>query len=283
MYTADARINLCDRELLFYYYVKSPVRYACQRVFSLFPAEPIIPTHETIHVDVLDRPKEGVVFPEARNLVQGAVWSLAEKGEYLFLRIKSPMVEGASMEAVLALKKKRVKVFVGTPWVAQKSFSSAWNLLFQIVFRASLDPERELFVRGLGLLVKNKGFLVGAEPHNSSRIILNSLAERFPSLGEDRLLVRKEKDGVYIYATPWTRSINASRSANARLNKLVYFNGGTALSRNEIFSHFGSAVADGLPENKSSRTPLDEFEAFTLRINHPEYLALELERLALEQ
>ncbi len=293
MITADARLNLCDRELLFYFYVKSPVRYASLRAFQIFGEGAIIPTHQTIHVDVIDKPAEGVSFPTGRVLVNGPVWTLTEKGDYLFLRISSPLQEGAAMEAILAPMRRKVKIFVSIPWVAQKSFVSAWNLLFQVIFRVSLDLQKEQLVRGLGLMVSQKGFLVNAAPHEDSRKILNSVAKRFPSLGEDRLLLRTEKDGVYLYATPWTRSLSGSRSANTRLQKLVFFHpviadaqegldGPVQLSRSELLSHFGQSGVENISSSAKlpALTPLDEFSAHSLRVESADHLASELERIA---
>lgn len=283
----DQRVHLCDRELLFNYYVASPVRYACDRIVEMFDAGPIIPTHKAIYMNVLDRPTGGVVFPRGKTLIRGPVWELVEKGPYFFLRITSPYKGGVGMEAILAPDKNKVKVFVDTPWAGQKSFITAWSLLFQIIFRASLDPAREQFVRGLGLLVKDAGFLVNIAAKSNANRLLEHLSDRFPCLGENRLLLRREEDGLRLYATPWTHNDKGNLCANTGLRQGVLFDSAyspleSSLSRDRVRKYFGPVSADsGLVRvGGGNRTPLDDLVAVSLPVGNPDFMAGELEQLA---
>ncbi len=284
---ADERLNLCDREFLIYYYVKSPVRYACSRFFHLFGSGSIIPTHSTIHVDVLDRPLGGVCFPKAKVLVQGPVWTLLSKGEYLFLRVTSPFEGAAGMEAILAPQRNRIKVFMDTPWLGQKIFTSSWDLLLQLSFRASLDPSREQFVRGIGLLVSKVGLLVNAAPQSETEKLIKVLVGNFPTIGTNRLLLRCEDSGLHLYSTPWTRKPCTNRYANTLLKRGVLINPAgrestLELTREELLANFAPAKADSSFHSRRSDSPgpLEELPAVALAVSSPENLLGELERLA---
>ena len=284
---ADERLNLCDREFLVYYYVKSPVRYACSRVFRFFGTGSIIPTHQTLHVDVLDRPSGGVCFPQARVLVDGPVWTLLTKGDYFFLRITSPFEGASGIEAILAPERGRIKVFVDAPWVGQKIFASAWDLLLQLAFRSSLDPSNEQFVRGAGLLIARKGLLVNAAPQRGSDKLMKMLTTRFSSIGMNRLLLRRELSGLHLYATPWTRRIGTNSYANTSLKRGVLITppgeeDSPRLSREQLLANFGPAKSDGAFSSRHYNipTPLEELPAVALAAGSPESLVGELVRLA---
>jgi len=281
------RIQLCDREFFFHYFLRSPVRYACERVFDAFGSTKLVPTHRTLHVDVLDRPSGGVWFPQGRVLVDGSVWTLVEKGDYLFLRIASPLEKAGTMEAIFSLNRNRLKVFVDTPWICQHSFGAAWNLLFQVVFRASLDPRAEQLVRGTGFIVNGHGLLLNVADAEESAELLKMLAKRFPSLGKNRLLLRKENDGMYLYATPWTRNGHPNHSANARLERLVLLRPSekdetSPLSRAEIAAHFGPLSSER-PLNLHAEvktSPLELLPAQVISFSSKEYLVSQLQQLA---
>jgi len=263
----DERLQLCDREFLFSYYVKSPVRFACQRIFSKFATPTIIPVHQSFAVDIFDRPEGGVMFPTGKVLHESSLWSLSETGEYLFLRVTSPMEVVGALEAIISIKRGRIKVFVDTPWTGQESFSTAWNLLFRIVFHASLDAITEQFVKGLGILIEEYGVLINTSRGELPKDIVATLAGRFPTLGHNRLLLRREKDGFHLYATPWTKPGYVNYNANIILKLLVLIRPETDpvnLSKKDFLTHFvskgGDAITGGTPSGEMLLSELTTME-----------------------
>lgn len=252
--------------------------------FSKLDSGSHVSVHRRIEVDVLDRPREGVGFPEAEELVAGPVWELSRKDPYLFLQVLSPTGDGNGMEAIICAAKSKVKVFVDTPWAGQRGFFSAWNLLFQIVFRASLAPQTEQFVRGLGVLVNNRGYLINAEANGNSSRLLLPIAQHFPNLGENRLLLRREENDLFLYTTPWTRNRPGSGCANTRLESAILFtydNKVTDLSLKKLAANFGPGAADSSFSEPSQvyTTPLELLNAVSLPIVAPQLMASELERI----
>ncbi|MBN2379841.1 hypothetical protein JXM67_08590 [candidate division WOR-3 bacterium] len=282
----DERLQLCDREFLFTYYVKSPVRYACQHIFSKIATPTIIPVHESFAVDIFDRPQGGVMFPSGEVLHEGSLWTLSEAGEYLFLRVSSPLEVFGALEAIISINRGRVKVFVDTPWTGQESFASAWNLLFRIVFHASLDHLKEQFVRGLGILVDEHGVLVNTSRGDLPKDLVAILAGRFPTLGHNRLLLRREKDGFHLYATPWTQPGYVNYNANIMLKLLVLVRPKTdadkgELSKKQFLTHFISKQGDELQKQvQDSVLFLDDLAVVELAYFSSDRLIGELEAIS---
>ncbi|GEM_PF-5826258 len=284
----DEKLKIADRELQFRYLLKSPVRYACKRVFELFPKSAGVPVHSSILVDILDRPSGGVVFPNGKLLVDGKLWTLSKKGQYLFLRMVSPDNYAVGMEAIISPERNKVKVFLDTPWAGQNGFVSAWNLLFQIIFRASLDAECEQFVKGMGIVVKNKGFLVNTCANSKTAQIVDALKKRFLLLGQNRLLLRKQEDEFYLYATPWTRNAAlASCCANFRLDNMVLIGtksseGVVMLDSKKVIEHFAPIGADSAYHDFSDEkhSLLENVEAFGLPRGPEELVTAALIRMA---
>lgn len=281
--SVDEKILLCDRELEINYFVKSPLRYACHRVFSSISNSPTAPKHRTLRMDVIDRPRGGVDFQGGKVLLEGALWRLAEKGEYLYLHISSPSAGRNGMDAVFARRLDHVKVFLDTPWAGQTGFSQGWNLLLQAVFRASLDASCEQLVNGLGLKVGERGFLVKVLSPNPSEII-DVLTGRFPSVGENRMLLRREDEQLLLYATPWTRNGHNYRLDDARLEKLILIKsqGSESLSVHQMRLFFASsreelAMASG---GNANRSPIEFLPTVQLHIASLDSLPGDLERLA---
>ncbi len=281
--SVDERVFVCDRELSINYYVKSPVRYACHRAFSIVYSSPWVTPHRVLMVDVLDRPSGGVDFTGGRVLVEGAFWKLAEKGQYLYLRVSAPSGDGDGMDAVFARERNQVKVFLDTPWVGQSGFDQAWNLLFQTVFRASLEGSTEQLVNGLGLKVGKTGFLVKVLAQDPAEIV-DVLTKSYPTLGENRMLLRKEKDDLRLYATPWTRDGHPYRVRDMRVEKLVLIKSDDTeqLTANQIRNFFVPASKDFALNSKerSVKSPIEHLSAVLVKVSSLEDLSADLERMA---
>ncbi|MBN2119699.1 MAG: hypothetical protein JW734_01410 [Candidatus Omnitrophica bacterium] len=169
-----------------------------------------------INLKIIERLYDNQIQEEAFFDVSGT-WSISKQGDLRILRT-------TSATAVFD------KVFTsGSIYLDDRDSNDGYNFpleypLGEILMINLLSKGKGIILHSCGVSYKNKGFLfVGSSGAGKSTIAkLWKDKEGVDILNDDRIIVRKDKQGFWMYGTPWYGDVKACSSGKVPLEKIFF-------------------------------------------------------------
>ena len=94
----------------------------------------------------------------------------------------------------------------------------------QIFFAQLLAERNGIIIHGSGLVFKEKGYLFVGHSEAGKTTMVKIFNHHAKILNDDRMIVRKEESGFYLYGTPWHGEVSLVASHRVSLKAILFLN-----------------------------------------------------------